>query len=172
MTRRAPASSGMCSCSRAIRPTGRYIVDARELAPGSLTGTDTYFAGYPNAAEQSQVHCPDNLGIDPQGRLWIVTDSDNRGHPNNGCFVVPTSGPQRGLLKQLASGPNGLRSCAAANSRPTAARCFCRSSTRAKAAASTTRAATGPTATGCPRAPHWWPWSARMAARFNIVSRT
>jgi secreted PhoX family phosphatase len=84
---------------------GRYIVDARELAAGRLAGTDTYFAGYPNRAEQSQIHCPDNLGIDPQGRLWIVTDSDNRGNPNNGCFVVPTSGPQRGLLKQLASGP-------------------------------------------------------------------
>ncbi|HEU5136814.1 MAG TPA: PhoX family phosphatase [Steroidobacteraceae bacterium] len=90
---------------------GRYIVDARELAAGSLTGADTYFAGYPHRAEQTQVHCPDNLGIDPQGRLWIVTDSDNRGHPNNGCFVVPTSGPQRGHLKQLASGPTGCEVC-------------------------------------------------------------
>jgi len=90
---------------------GRYIVDARELAAGSLSGADTYFAGYPNRAEQTQVHCPDNLGIDPQGRLWIVTDSDNRGHPNNGCFVVPTSGPQRGHLKQLASGPTGCEVC-------------------------------------------------------------
>lgn len=93
---------------------GRYIVDARELAlasGGSLAGTDTYFAGYPNAAELSPVHCPDNLGIDPQGRLWIVTDSDNNGNPNNGCYVVPTSGPQRGLLKQLASGPNGCELC-------------------------------------------------------------
>jgi secreted PhoX family phosphatase len=91
--------------------TGRYIVDARDLVPGSLSGTDTYFGGYPNAAEQSPIQCPDNLGIDPQGRLWIVSDSDNPGHPNNGCFVVPTSGPQRGLLKQLASGPTGCEVC-------------------------------------------------------------
>jgi secreted PhoX family phosphatase len=90
---------------------GRYIVDARDLVAGSLAPTDTYFAGYPNRAEQSTVHCPDNLGIDPQGRLWIVTDTDDRGRPNNGCFVVPTSGPQRGLLKQLASGPNGCEVC-------------------------------------------------------------
>jgi secreted PhoX family phosphatase len=94
---------------------GRYIVDARDVARGfaenSLAGTDTYFAGYPNAAELSPVHCPDNLGIDPQGRLWIVTDSDNKGNPNNGCYVVPTSGPNRGLLKQLASGPNGCEVC-------------------------------------------------------------
>jgi uncharacterized protein len=57
------------------------------------------------------VHCPDNLGIDPQGRLWIVTDSDNHGHPNNGCFVVPVTGPERGRLQQLASGPTGCEVC-------------------------------------------------------------
>lgn len=94
---------------------GSYIVDAREIArrcaESSLTGDHTYFAGYPDAAGLSPIQCPDNLGIDPQGRLWIVTDSDNRDHPNNGCFVVPTSGPQRGLLKQLASGPNGCEVC-------------------------------------------------------------
>lgn len=89
---------------------GRYLVDATELR-GSLTGNDTYYAGYANAADVSPVHCPDNLGFDPQGRLWIVTDSDNKGVPNNGCFVVPTDGPERGLLRQLASGPNGCEVC-------------------------------------------------------------
>jgi secreted PhoX family phosphatase len=91
--------------------TGKYIVDARELAAANLAGTDTYFAGYPNRADVSVVHCPDNLGIDPQGRLWIVSDTDLHHRPNNGCFVVPTSGPQRGLLKQLASGPSGCEVC-------------------------------------------------------------
>jgi uncharacterized protein len=90
---------------------GRYIVDASELAAGKLAAQDTYFAGYPNRADLTQVHCPDNLGIDPQGRLWIVTDTDDRNWPNNGCFVVPTSGPQRGLLQQLASGPVGCEVC-------------------------------------------------------------
>jgi secreted PhoX family phosphatase len=90
---------------------GRYIVDAKELAAGKLASQDTYFAGYPDRAAQTRVHCPDNLGIDPQGRLWIVTDTDDRSHPNNGCFVVHTSGPQRGLLKQLASGPVGSEVC-------------------------------------------------------------
>ena len=51
---------------------------------------------------------PDNLGIDPQGRLWIVTDADDgNGIPNNGCFVMETEGARRGHVKQLASGPNG-----------------------------------------------------------------
>jgi secreted PhoX family phosphatase len=86
---------------------GRYIVDARELAASNLAAADTYFAGYPDKSKLSEVHCPDNLGIDPQGRLWIVTDSDNNGRPNNGCFVVPVTGPDRGRLQQLASGPTG-----------------------------------------------------------------
>ncbi len=90
---------------------GRFIVDARDLVPGRLGAQDTYFAGYANAAEVSEVHCPDNLGIDPAGRLWIVTDTDNRGQPNNGCYVVPTEGPERGRLRQLASGPVGCELC-------------------------------------------------------------
>jgi secreted PhoX family phosphatase len=86
---------------------GRYLVDARDLAAGAPGPKDTYFGGYSNAAEQSEIHCPDNLGIDPQGRLWVVTDGDEHGRPNNGCFVIETAGPQRGLVKQLASGPLG-----------------------------------------------------------------
>ena len=91
--------------------TGRYIVDSRDVAPGKVGATDTYFAGYPNREEVGVVHCPDNLGIDPQGRLWIVTDTDDHGRPNNGCFVMPTSGPERGRLQQLASGPTGCEVC-------------------------------------------------------------
>jgi uncharacterized protein len=90
---------------------GRYLVDAKDLAPGKLGPKDTYFAGYPHRAELARVHCPDNLGIDPQGRLWIVTDTDEHDRPNNGCFVMPTSGPKRGLLQQLASGPVGCEVC-------------------------------------------------------------
>jgi secreted PhoX family phosphatase len=90
---------------------GRFIVDARELAPGQVGARDTYYAGFDDPAQVSEVHCPDNLGIDPQGRLWIVTDTDSKNHPNNGCYVVPTRGPERGLLKQLASGPTGCEMC-------------------------------------------------------------
>jgi secreted PhoX family phosphatase len=87
---------------------GRYLLDARELAAGVPGPQDTWFAGYANAAEQTEIHCPDNLGIDPQGRLWIVTDGEaDNGRPNNGCFVMETQGARRGLVKQLASGPNG-----------------------------------------------------------------
>ena len=90
---------------------GRYIVDAHDLATTKLGSQDTYYGGYPDKSQVAQLHCPDNLGIDPQGRLWIVTDSDDHGRPNNGCFVMQTGGPQRGLLKQLASGPTGCEVC-------------------------------------------------------------
>ena len=30
---------------------------------------------------------------------------------NNGCYVVPTEGPERGLLRQLASAPVGAEVC-------------------------------------------------------------
>jgi secreted PhoX family phosphatase len=91
--------------------TGRFLVDSRDIAAGKLASDDTYFGGYANRAELSRIHCPDNLGIDPQGRLWIVTDTDDRDWPNNGCFVMPTSGPNRGFLQQLASGPAGCEVC-------------------------------------------------------------
>jgi len=91
--------------------TGRFIVDARELAVGKVGAQDTYYAGYPHRENVAEVHCPDNLGIDPQGRLWIVSDTDDHRHPNNGCFVVPVEGPERGLLRQLASGPVGCEVC-------------------------------------------------------------
>ena len=38
-------------------------------------------------------------------------DTDTHGRPNNGCFVVPTEGPERGRLRQLASGPAGCEVC-------------------------------------------------------------
>jgi uncharacterized protein len=90
---------------------GRYLVDARDLAAAPLAAQDTYFAGYPRREAQPPIHCPDNLGIDPAGRLWIVTDTEARDRPNNGCFVTETHGPERGLLRQLASGPVGCEVC-------------------------------------------------------------
>ncbi len=90
---------------------GRYLTSLTNVKPGSLDPLDTYFAGFAGRAVQSPLFCPDNLGIDPSGRLWIVTDHDEQGRPNNGCFVVPTTGPQRGRLRQLASGPVGAELC-------------------------------------------------------------
>ncbi len=94
-----------------LAPGTRLLTRAEDLRPGQLERGDTYFGGYGDAARISPIACPDNLGIDPAGRLWIVTDTDDRSLPNNGCFVVPTSGPERGQLRQIASGPAGCEVC-------------------------------------------------------------
>jgi secreted PhoX family phosphatase len=88
-------------------PDARFLTRAEDLVPGRLERGDTYYAGFADASRVSPIACPDNLGIDPQGRLWIVSDADTALVGNNGCFVVPTQGPERGLLRQIASGPVG-----------------------------------------------------------------
>jgi secreted PhoX family phosphatase len=69
------------------------------------------FAGAPVAAGASPLACPDNLGFDPFGRLWIVTDSDSVLGANDGCYVCPTGGADRGVPKQFLSGPVGAEVC-------------------------------------------------------------
>ncbi|MFC5468112.1 PhoX family protein [Cohnella suwonensis] len=62
---------------------------------------------------QSGFSSPDNLAFDSNGSLWVVTDisssSLNQGiyttFKNNGLFVIPTSGPNKGTAMQFASGP-------------------------------------------------------------------
>ncbi len=54
---------------------------------------------------------PDNLGFDASGNLWIVTDGPQPSNNNNGCFVCPTTGDQRGVVKQFMSAPIGAEVC-------------------------------------------------------------
>jgi len=89
----------------------RFLTRTEELLPGRLERGDTYYAGFTDPSRVSPIACPDNLGFDPEGRLWIVSDADSALLGNNGCFVVPTSGPDRGLLRQIASGPVGCEIC-------------------------------------------------------------
>lgn len=85
----------------------KYLTRRDELAPGKLDRGDTYYAGYVGRDAVSPLACPDNVGFDPSGRLWIVTDSDHDLVANDGCFVVPTHGDERGRLKQIVSAPVG-----------------------------------------------------------------
>jgi secreted PhoX family phosphatase len=93
-------------------PGTRFLTRYEDLQPGSLTRETTYFAGADARERVSPIACPDNLGFDPAGRLWIASDADSKLIANNGCFVVPTAGPDRGLLRQVVSGPVGCEICA------------------------------------------------------------
>jgi secreted PhoX family phosphatase len=50
---------------------------------------------------------PDNLDLDQQGNLWVVTDGKQPGGGSNGCFRVPTSGAGAGVAQQVLSAPPG-----------------------------------------------------------------
>jgi len=89
----------------------KFLTRAEEVLPDRLSREDVFYGGYTDRSQVSPIACPDNLGFDPHGRLWIVTDADEKLIGNNGCFVVPTHGPDRGLLKQVMSAPVGAEVC-------------------------------------------------------------
>jgi len=81
------------------------------LLCGNPRDADTYFAGYPKE-RVSPISCPDNIVFDGSGHLWIATD----GQPsalgyNDGLYVVPVAGPERGRVRQFLSGPVGCEIC-------------------------------------------------------------
>ena len=98
---------------RRLRETGNDP-DALEFtwldyAAGGPTGSgDAGTAGFSS---------PDNLVFDKAGNLWVVTDISssrlNRTNPaneytyhgNNAMFMIPTSGPNRGVAFRFANGP-------------------------------------------------------------------
>jgi uncharacterized protein len=78
----------------------------RDYAAGGPTGS--------TEAGREGFSCPDNLVFDDAGNLWVVTDiSSNRlnraneyqYHANNAMFLVPTSGPNKGVGFRFANGP-------------------------------------------------------------------
>jgi uncharacterized protein len=85
---------------------GRLVTDLTQVRPDS-----SYYAGYARADELSPVGSPDNIGFDRAGNLWIVTDGPQPRAANDGCWVCPTVGPERGRLQQFMSGPVGAEIC-------------------------------------------------------------
>lgn len=72
---------------------------------------NSYFAGFPKELV-SPISCPDNLAFDSAGNLWISTD----GAPstigfNDGLFLVPLEGAERGHVQQFLSVPREAETC-------------------------------------------------------------
>lgn len=92
-------------------PDSRFLSRYEDVLALPLQRGDTYYAGFSDRSNVSPIACPDNLGFDPGGKLWIVTDTDDDSIGNNGCYVVPTTGADRGQLRQIASAPVGAEVC-------------------------------------------------------------
>lgn len=79
------------------------------LVCGDPDAPETYFGGYPKD-RVSPISCPDNVTFDAEGNLWISTDGNALGS-NDGMFVVPTHGPNRGQVLQFLTVPFGAETC-------------------------------------------------------------
>ncbi|HEX5138313.1 MAG TPA: PhoX family phosphatase [Planctomycetota bacterium] len=81
------------------------------LVCGDPGDPSTYFAGFPKG-KVSPISTPDNVAFDRAGNLWIATDGQRGSIGNNdGIFVVPTAGPERGRVRQFLSAPEGAEVC-------------------------------------------------------------
>ncbi len=79
------------------------------LVCGDPNDPATYFAGY-DKTKVSPISCPDNLAFDRDGNLWISTDGNALGS-NDGLFVTPVRGPERGYVRQFLTVPIGAETC-------------------------------------------------------------
>ena len=98
--------------SRGPNPYG-HVIEIEEA--GGDCGAETFrwglFLAGDESAAPSPFGSPDNLALDRAGNLWIVTDGTQPGGFNNGCYVVPTRGPERGRIRQVMSAPRGAEVC-------------------------------------------------------------
>jgi secreted PhoX family phosphatase len=81
------------------------------MLAGDPASEGSYFADFPRG-RMSAISSPDNITFDRRGNLWIATD----GQPgtirrNDGIYVVPVGGPNRGFLRQFLSAPAGAEMC-------------------------------------------------------------
>jgi len=81
------------------------------LVCGDPADPATYYAGFPKG-DVCPISCPDNIAFDASGNLWIATDGQEKSLKfRDGFFAVPTSGPERGKLKQLFASVPGSEVC-------------------------------------------------------------
>lgn len=72
---------------------------------------NSYFGGFPKELV-SPISCPDNVAFDSAGNLWISTDGapSTIGY-NDGLFLVPLEGAERGHVQQFLAVPREAETC-------------------------------------------------------------
>ncbi|MBL4650777.1 MAG: DUF839 domain-containing protein [Aureispira sp.] len=98
------------------KPEGDYLGEILKIVETDLEDktsltfmSSTFLAG----GEDTGFACPDNMAFDPKGNLWFTSDisgsSINSGpylpFGNNGLFLIPSWGDQKGKVIQIASAP-------------------------------------------------------------------
>lgn len=98
------------------KPKGDYLGEILKIVETDLEDktsltfmASTFLAG----GEDTGFACPDNMAFDPKGNLWFTSDisgsSINSGpylpFGNNGLFLIPSWGDQKGKVIQIASAP-------------------------------------------------------------------
>jgi secreted PhoX family phosphatase len=100
---------------RGPNPWG-HVIEIREA--GADTGATRFswsiFLSGGSKGPGDSLGSPDNLDLSPGGDLWIVTDGDQPGGGNDGCYVVPIEGPDAGRARQVMSAPVGAEVCGCA----------------------------------------------------------
>nr|WP_156822755.1 PhoX family phosphatase [Demetria terragena] len=79
------------------------------LIAGDPDDPATYFNGY-DKSEVTSISCPDNVAFDGRGDLWISTDGNKLGH-NDGFFLMPLKGRDKGKLQRFLNVPTGAEAC-------------------------------------------------------------
>jgi uncharacterized protein len=93
-------------------PTSTKFKYGLFLVCGNPSDSSTYFAGVPKE-KVSPIATPDNISFDKLGNMWIATDGMGASNltANDGVFMVPTQGANRGEVKQFMSAPIGAEVC-------------------------------------------------------------
>ena len=65
----------------------------------------------PLTSEQGWFGSPDNCAIDPEGRLWVATDGNEKTGAADGVWAMETSGEGRGTGKAFFRAPIGAEVC-------------------------------------------------------------
>jgi secreted PhoX family phosphatase len=77
------------------------------ILAGDPANGGTYFAGF-DTELVSPISSPDNITFDRAGNIWISTDGlPNNLEGNDGLFVAPTDGEERGYVRQFFSAVPG-----------------------------------------------------------------
>lgn len=77
------------------------------ILAGDPANGSTYFAGF-DTELVSPISSPDNITFDQAGNIWISTDGlPNNLEGNDGLFVAPTAGEERGFVRQFFSAVAG-----------------------------------------------------------------